>query len=73
MQGRLGGRQAIFQAYEKKGRNVKAMLQQDMTGFVQKTVDAGKPEAVGVITDFVDPGLTSFIKTVIEEVSLLVI
>ncbi|KAL2208637.1 Zn-dependent exopeptidase [Sarocladium strictum] len=66
-EGGLLGSQAIFQAYEKKGRDVKAMLQQDMTGFVQKTLDAGKPEAVGVITDFVDPGLTTFIKTVIEE------
>ena len=44
------------------------MLQQDMTGFVQKTLDAGQPESVGVIMDFVDPGLTKFIKTVIEEV-----
>jgi leucyl aminopeptidase len=68
-EGGLLGSQAIFQAYEEKGRDVKAMLQQDMTGFVQKTLDAGKPEAVGVITDYVDKGLTSFIKTVIEEVS----
>lgn len=68
-EGGLLGSQAIFKAYEEKGRDVKAMLQQDMTGFVQKTVDAGKPESVGVITDFVDKGLTAFIKTVIEEVS----
>jgi len=66
-EGGLLGSQAIFKKYEDDGRDVKAMLQQDMTGFVQKTLDAGKPEAVGVITDFVDPGLTSFIKTVIEE------
>ncbi|KAG4223585.1 hypothetical protein PC116_g27950, partial [Phytophthora cactorum] len=45
----------------------KAMLQQDMTGYVQGTLDAGKSESVGVITDFVDPGLTAFIKKVIEE------
>jgi leucyl aminopeptidase len=43
------------------------MLQQDMTGYVQKTLDAGEPESVGVITDFVDPGLTAFIKEVITE------
>lgn len=65
-EGGLLGSQAIFSDYEKKGRVVKAMLQQDMTGFVQRTIDAGKPEAVGVITDFVDPDLTSFIKKVIE-------
>jgi leucyl aminopeptidase len=46
------------------------MLQQDMTGYVQKTLDAGQPESVGVITDFVNPALTEFIKEVITEVSL---
>jgi len=66
-EGGLLGSQAIFSDYEKKGRVVKAMLQQDMTGFVRKTIDAGKPESVGVIMDFVDSGLTAFIKKVIEE------
>ncbi|KAH8729023.1 hypothetical protein GQ44DRAFT_608025 [Phaeosphaeriaceae sp. PMI808] len=64
-EGGLLGSQAIFQSYEKEGKDVKAMLQQDMTGYVQKTLDAGEPESVGVITDFVDPGLTEFIKEVI--------
>lgn len=62
----LLGSQAIFSEYEKQGRDVKAMLQQDMTGFTQKTLDAGKPESVGVIIDYVDPGLTDFIKTTID-------
>ncbi|KAK7756860.1 Leucine aminopeptidase 1 [Diatrype stigma] len=66
-EGGLLGSQAIFSSYEKEGRVVKAMLQQDMTGYVQGTLDSGKPESVGVITDFVDPGLTTFIKKVIEE------
>ncbi|KAI1336749.1 Zn-dependent exopeptidase [Xylariaceae sp. FL0016] len=66
-EGGLLGSQAIFSEYEKQGRVVKAMLQQDMTGFIQKTLDAGKPESVGVIMDFVDSGLTAFIKKVIEE------
>ncbi|EWG45416.1 leucyl aminopeptidase [Fusarium verticillioides 7600] len=66
-EGGLLGSQAIFKSYEENGRDVKAMLQQDMTGYVQKTLDAGQPESVGVITDFVDPGLTKFIKTVVEE------
>ncbi|KAF2002304.1 leucine aminopeptidase 1 [Amniculicola lignicola CBS 123094] len=66
-EGGLLGSQAIFQSYQKEGRDVKAMLQQDMTGYVQKTLDAGEPESVGVITDFVDPGLTEFIKEVITE------
>ncbi|GME46676.1 zn-dependent exopeptidase [Neofusicoccum parvum] len=64
-EGGLLGSQAIFQSYEKESKNVKAMLQQDMTGYVQKTLDAGEPESVGVITDYVDPGLTEFIKEVI--------
>jgi leucyl aminopeptidase len=67
-EGGLLGSQAIFSAYEKAGRNVKAMLQQDMTGFVQRTVQAGKEESVGVIVDFVDPNLTAFIKEIIAEV-----
>lgn len=66
-EGGLLGSQAIFSDYAQNKRDVKAMLQQDMTGFVQKTKDAGKPESVGVIMDFVDPGLTAFIKKVIEE------
>ncbi|KAL2176893.1 uncharacterized protein P884DRAFT_244712 [Thermothelomyces heterothallicus CBS 202.75] len=66
-EGGLLGSQAIFSAYEKEGRDVRAMLQQDMTGFVARTLDAGKPESVGVIVDYVDPGLTQFIKVIIDE------
>jgi leucyl aminopeptidase len=69
-EGGLLGSQAIFSEYERTGRDVKAMLQQDMTGFTQKTLDAGEPESVGVITDFVDPGLTEFIKKIVSEVSV---
>ena len=65
-EGGLLGSQAIFSSYEKASRDVKAMLQQDMTGYVKGTLDAGKPEAVGVITDYVDEGLTDFIKKVIK-------
>ncbi|EFY98166.1 peptidase M28 family protein [Metarhizium robertsii] len=66
-EGGLLGSQAIFQQYEKQQRDVKAMLQQDMTGYVKGTLDAGLPESVGVIVDFVHAGLTKFIKTVIEQ------
>ncbi|EEP78873.1 LAP2 protein [Uncinocarpus reesii 1704] len=62
----LLGSQAIFSEYSKTGRDVKAMLQQDMTGYVEGTLRAGEVESVGVITDFVDPGLTEFIKLVIK-------
>ena len=67
-EGGLLGSQAIFSAYEKEGRDVKAMLQQDMTGYVQKTLDNGEPETIGVITDFVDPDLIEFVKEMVTEV-----
>ncbi|KAH4043345.1 peptide hydrolase [Parastagonospora nodorum] len=57
----LLGSQAIFTNYKNSGKVVKAMLQQDMTGYVKP----GSKEAVGVITDYVDAGLTSFIKKVV--------
>ncbi|ORY64186.1 leucine aminopeptidase/pepditase M28/metalloprotease [Pseudomassariella vexata] len=58
----LLGSQAIFQSYATAKRDVKAMLQQDMTGYVK----AGSQESVGVITDYVDAGLTDFIKSVVD-------
>ncbi|RKU48911.1 Leucine aminopeptidase 1 [Coniochaeta pulveracea] len=67
-EGGLLGSQAVFTEYAKKDRDVKAMLQQDMTGFVQRTVAAGKTESVGVIVDFVDLELTDFIKKIVTEV-----
>ncbi|KAK4196595.1 hypothetical protein QBC40DRAFT_209089 [Triangularia verruculosa] len=66
-EGGLLGSQAIFSAYERERRDVKAMLQQDMTGFITRTIQAGLPESVGVIVDFVDPNLTEFIKKIITE------
>lgn len=66
-EGGLLGSQAIFSQYESDDRKVKAMLQQDMTGYTRGTYEAGEPESVGVITDYVDPGLTEFIKQVVTE------
>lgn len=68
-EGGLLGSQAVYSKYKKDRREVKAMLQQDMTGFVQGTLDAGLQESVGVIVDYVDQGLTNFIKEVITTVS----
>lgn len=68
-EGGLLGSQAVYSKYKKELREVKAMLQQDMTGFVQGTLDAGLAESVGVIVDYVDQGLTNFIKEVITTVS----
>lgn len=66
-EGGLLGSQAIFSSYNKNDRKVVAMLQQDMTGYIHNTIAAGEPESVGVITDFVDAGLTQFIKKTVEE------
>lgn len=68
-EGGLLGSQAVFEEYSRQGRDIKAMFQQDMTGYVTKTLEAGQPESVGVIIDFVDLGLTEFIKRLITTVS----
>ncbi|PGG96973.1 hypothetical protein AJ79_09380 [Helicocarpus griseus UAMH5409] len=65
-EGGLLGSQAVFSKYKEDNRDVRSMLQQDMTGYSQGTIEAGEPESVGVITDFVDVGLTEFIKKVVE-------
>jgi len=64
-EGGLLGSQSIFSRYRREQRDIKAMLQQDMTGYVQGTLEAGKQESVGVITDYVDKDLTEFVKTVV--------
>ena len=46
----LLGSQAVAQAYEKAGKRVVAMLQNDMTGYV-----GANGEVIGIVTDHVDP------------------
>ncbi|CAG8556130.1 14331_t:CDS:2 [Ambispora leptoticha] len=58
----LLGSQAIAQDYAKEKKDVVAMLQNDMTGYV-----GNKPETFGVIVDYVDSDLTIFVKSLIEE------
>ncbi|KAK4942283.1 Leucine aminopeptidase 1 [Elasticomyces elasticus] len=64
-EGGLLGSQAIFKSYHENDIPVKAMIQQDMTGYVARTLAEGKPESVGVITDYVNADLTEFIKQLI--------
>ncbi|KAH0837236.1 hypothetical protein AYO21_08110 [Fonsecaea monophora] len=64
-EGGLLGSQAIFKSYSEEGKDIKAMIQQDMTGYIEQTLAHGKPESVGVITDFVDPALTKFVEGII--------
>lgn len=68
-EGGLLGSQAIWAEYKQDRRDVKAMLHQDMTGYVQGTLDAGREEAIGIAMDFVDTDLTRFIKDVVIAVS----
>ncbi|SCU85968.1 LAME_0D03840g1_1 [Lachancea meyersii CBS 8951] len=62
-EGGLLGSLDIFTHYAQENRTVVAMLQQDMTGYVQNS----KREHVGVITDFTSSILTDFIKRVIDK------
>jgi Zn-dependent M28 family amino/carboxypeptidase len=61
----LLGSGAIFNQYKREGRIVKAMLNQDMTGYVKP----GTKAVAGIITDNVDAGLSAFLKKVIAAVS----
>lgn len=47
----LLGSQDVFRHYEKTGRDIKAMLQQDMTGFTYLTVEAGRKPEFGLLMD----------------------
>lgn len=69
-EGGLRGSQDIFTQYANAGRDVWAMLNQDMVGYTKATLNAGKPESFGVITDFTDPELNEYIGRVIDEVCL---
>ena len=69
-EGGLRGSQDIFTQYSNAGRDVWAMLNQDMVGYTKATLDAGKPESFGLITDFTDPELNEYIGRVIDEVSI---
>ncbi|KXN68647.1 Zn-dependent exopeptidase [Conidiobolus coronatus NRRL 28638] len=56
----LKGSRAIAQNYKQNGKNVVGMLQSDMVGYKAAGVNT-----LRVITDFTDPTLTGFLKTLI--------
>jgi leucyl aminopeptidase len=62
-EGGLLGSQGIAKSYEEAGKKVLAMLQMDMTAWVK----AGTDERVGIIEDFVDPALTDYVESLVEE------
>jgi leucyl aminopeptidase len=61
-EGGLLGSQAVAKDYESDGIRVVAMLQEDMTGYI-----GVNDEVIGIVTDYVDPQLTSFIKLLVSE------
>jgi leucyl aminopeptidase len=63
----LRGSQDVASRYQREGRLVKGMMQFDMTGFTQ----GGTDEKIGIITDFTDPELTSFLRTLVRTYSKL--
>lgn len=67
----LLGSQDVFWKYSNEGRDVRAMLQQDMTGYSKGTTDKGKAAAFGVLAlnpkeDKVNVPLTDFVKSIIK-------
>ncbi|KAM0791524.1 hypothetical protein ACM66B_005974 [Microbotryomycetes sp. NB124-2] len=62
-EGGLLGSQAVAQSYAQQRKQVKAMLQQDMTGYVKQ----GTKPTIGIIRDFVNPDLTDFVALVVDE------
>jgi leucyl aminopeptidase len=62
-EGGLLGSQAVAQAYHQDGKSVKAMLQLDMTAYIKP----GSREQIGIITDFVDTGLTELLFKLVDE------
>lgn len=64
-EGGLLGSAAIFQKYKSDGRKVKAMLNQDLAGFIAK----GNPNQLGLITDNTNKELNEFCKTIVKKVS----
>jgi len=61
-EGGLLGSQAVAKEYRAKNVPVLAQIQFDMTAYVRPGTD----ETVGVITDFVDPGVVELVKKLID-------
>lgn len=66
-EGGLLGSQAVMTEYKRRGIAVRALLQQDMTGYLGKGIEKLEDSSFGVITDFTDPELTLFVEKVIGE------
>lgn len=65
----LLGSQDIFRRYRTENKPVKAMLNQDMTGYTRGRESAGLPEAMGLVTDNTNAELNAYTRLVIGGVS----
>lgn len=63
----LLGSQAVMTEYKRRGIAVRALLQQDMTGYLGKGISDPNEATFGLMTDYTDPHLTDFMKLVIDE------
>jgi len=66
-EGGLLGSQAIAKSYKAAGTQVKAMMQLDMTAYVKP----GSTEVIGLMPDYVDAGLNTFLGSIITAYSRL--
>jgi len=62
-EGGLLGSQAVVKDYVERQAHVRAQIQFDMTAWVKR----GTREEVGIITDFVSPDVTDFVKKLVDE------
>jgi leucyl aminopeptidase len=61
----LLGSQAIFSNYKSNGKNVVAMLNEDMTGYSGAYTRDGRPRKISFITDNINAALTAFSKKIV--------
>lgn len=66
-EGGLLGSIDVFSRYAANGDEVRAMLQQDMTGFTAKTTDNGVEPHFGLIMDYTSTKLNEYLKVLIKE------
>jgi leucyl aminopeptidase len=56
----------VFRSYAKEGRDIAAMLNQDMTGYTVGYKSHNMTPKFGIITDNIDAALTNFTRRIIE-------
>jgi hypothetical protein len=64
--GSLGSTEILRDYRTSKNIEVLAMLQQDMTGYITKSIESGEKEHFGIITDYASSNLMNFTKLIIE-------